>query len=830
MRRFLFRPLWLLLLAGLSFAGCSGSGKSARESGEPAKTEQGWIIESVIRDGVQMAALAAKAADPLSPQRTVEVKAAPLNQGETRPSYSVAVHLGPEKQTIEAKVVPEKTVWSAATYAEVFGKILKAFQLSPPGESPPLAEDSLVALATPVSTILQAENRRVSRLLSENPLNAEAQDQAALICAVLGLREQGRQWWDPRQACNRATAHLAMALALDPGKISDSGKVAALILGLLMDRKTDCAGRIAELEKAGAQNSRLKPWITAAKLRNSRDWRILQQAANPTMLELLEGFRAKAETVNVQSALTSLGKIDTGSFADWNRLVLQCPFTVNMGHRYALPALENEIKDAASVYGRERIRKMGNLIQFMNAEPGGAVKKTGEGTWGFQVLDDGIWGQFFQRHLFFAMGRTEYFLHDAWGVPDYAKKYDQETRAQFKGLSLFPMYEAWVAEKPGDVDEAGRAAVARLRTEHPEWVRDSLWRRMDQTLGLSQKDGYEGPSAQEWFDPMVPTGTAFAAVNRLWFLGKRKVENPDFFRPYLEIAPSRLDLKAAYVRAKYGEDPSYEVLQQEFGEALDFDLELMKKAVKARSGDPVAYPAGLLKIAEFDPEEFNALGDYYKGAGEKAKAAEAYQRYYDLAPDRVGVANRMDWLVQYYEDTGKTNEATRIAEAGAEVYSSLGLETMGDLMERREKLHLAENYFFKIGERYEDKGPLMGFYLRQAGKHPEYQKPLDGLLKELFLEGMKKVVLADFKEAPARGVRVNATSRETEKVGLLEGALIVAVNGVEVGTFEQYSILRSAGASPAFNLIVYQNGKYQEMEVSPPGRRFGVDMTTFSKQ
>jgi S1-C subfamily serine protease len=107
---------------------------------------------------------------------------------------------------------------------------------------------------------------------------------------------------------------------------------------------------------------------------------------------------------------------------------------------------------------------------------------------------------------------------------------------------------------------------------------------------------------------------------------------------------------------------------------------------------------------------------------------------------------------------------------------------------------------------------------------------LDGLLKELFPEGMKKVVLADFKTAPAMGVRVNATSGETEKVGLLEGALIVAVNGVEVGTFEQYSIIRSSGASPAFNLIVYQNGKYQEMEVSPPGRRFGVDMTTFPKK
>lgn len=824
----LFRPLLPLLLV-CGFSAWAGE-PVARRAG---MTEQGWIIETIVRDGAQMAALAAKAKDPLSPERTVEVKAEPAVQGSP-PSYQVSIRLGPEGKNFEARIIPAETVWSSSTYAACFGQILDAFQTVVPENQPVMEQNPLEALCSPLSLMLQSENRRVSRALTENPVHAEAHEQAALICAMLGLKEQGRQFWDPRRACNRAAAHLATAAALRKGRgeVSDSGKVADLILGLLLDRKEDCAKKIAELESRLPQNSKLRPWIVAARLRNSRDWRLLQKVPEPTLLELLEAFRAKCESVSSQSALEDLekNKIDADEFADVSRIILQFSTSVQLSHRFDTPAVQKEVGDQASVYGKNRIQNAQDLISLLNSAPGGAVQKSADGKFTLMVLDDGIWGQFFQRHLLYAMLDTKIFLRDRWGVKEYAERFEQESRAQFQSLSLFPLYEAWQAKQPADLAPAAREALAKVMNEHPEQVSGVFWWRISDKVGISKGDGYNGPAPSEWFNPIVPTGTAFSALPRLFFLAKEQVKDPGFLRPYLEIAPSRVDLRVAYVKSKYGDEPPAQVLKEEFGEAMEFNLDLMKMNAATLKNDPAAYPVALGKIAGLEAKEFETLAEYQLKAGNPAKAAEAYQNFFDRAPDRVGVANSMGWLVNYYEENGRQNEATKIAEAGAEVYSYAGLEIMAKLMERREKFHLAESYYAKIAERYDDKTPLAGFYLRNKKQNPNYEAAAEQQKKEIFPDGLQKVALSDFKDAPDRGVLTEQGNELTEKAGLQKGAIIVALDGIRVATMEQYLSLRAENASPVLKLIVYQNGKYQEIEASPPGKRFGIGLSTFSRK
>lgn len=58
---------------------------------------------------------------------------------------------------------------------------------------------------------IEAENVRISEWLSEEPDNPFAQEQAALVLGTLAMKENSGWFWDPRDICNHAAAHLAVA-------------------------------------------------------------------------------------------------------------------------------------------------------------------------------------------------------------------------------------------------------------------------------------------------------------------------------------------------------------------------------------------------------------------------------------------------------------------------------------------------------------------------------------------------------------------------------------------------------------------------------------------
>jgi tetratricopeptide (TPR) repeat protein len=147
--------------------------------------------------------------------------------------------------------------------------------------------------------------------------------------------------------------------------------------------------------------------------------------------------------------------------------------------------------------------------------------------------------------------------------------------------------------------------------------------------------------------------------------------------------------------------------------------------------DPTKYREAFLRVCELDPNEYLDLGKYLVKNDRKAEAVEAFQKAVDLAPNRVGVANGVDWLVNYYYDQGESKKALEVADMAADVYSYRGLETKAKLMEKMKNYPEAERIYLAIDERYDDKKVVFNFYQRafRATNDAEYQRKLDAMKK-----------------------------------------------------------------------------------------------------
>ena len=163
-------------------------------------------------------------------------------------------------------------------------------------------------LTTPLTAQIEEQNQRLSDRLQTHPLDARAHAQAALLLGTLAMRENPGLLWNPRGLCNRAVAHLAVARALSPDP-SECGEVAELLVGLIIDTKADCQQRIAALQTRVTAHPELGPWATAAALRNTRDYRLLANPKDATLLERLELFRALSEAISTASTCVPPARI-----------------------------------------------------------------------------------------------------------------------------------------------------------------------------------------------------------------------------------------------------------------------------------------------------------------------------------------------------------------------------------------------------------------------------------------------------------------------------------------------------------------------------------------
>ncbi len=355
-----------------------------------------------------------------------------------------------------------------------------------------------------------------------------------------------------------------------------------------------------------------------------------------------------------------------------------------------------------------------------------------------------------------------------------------------------------------------------LFNAHPEWAPDSLvWMRFPGDIDTPKLK----QATRAWFSPLVIHGTAYGAMRNPGASSDAQIGELYAMAP-LQIVVAQTELKRLY-----GDHYTIDQYRKVMGPLLDYEVEVIDDAKNATDLTFDQRVQLAEQSAAINPDSYYDLAQLYVDNHKDDKAAAAYQEWFDKGTDRVGVANGMEWLVNYYYDHGQSDKAMAIASNVAEVYSYRGLETMMHLQEKMGHLDEAESYGQKINERYNDSSPLAQLYARQAAKgQAGYQAKFDAAAASAFPQGMKKVTLATFSAPPTVGTQFVETNDAMSAAGLSSDQVIVALDGYGVGSEAQYMFIRSLSDSPVLHFIVWDGKAYREITANRPGRRFGVDM------
>ena len=95
---------------------------------------------------------------------------------------------------------------------------------------------------------------------------------------------------------------------------------------------------------------------------------------------------------------------------------------------------------------------------------------------------------------------------------------------------------------------------------------------------------------------------------------------------------------------------------------------------------------------------------------------------------------------------------------------------------------------------------------------------------------MEHVTLNMLHGPPTDGVLIEQENNLLKSAGLKKGDVIVAVYGLRVHTFKQYTYGREVKSTPELDLIVWQGDGYHEIKSSPPDHRFGVAFGDYQSQ
>jgi tetratricopeptide (TPR) repeat protein len=461
---------------------------------------------------------------------------------------------------------------------------------------------------------------------------------------------------------------------------------------------------------------------------------------------------------------------------------------------------------------------------MLNRSATRCATQTLEGHIQLEVLSWGTLAAFHQRHISHSIVNAYDVMKNKWAVADRAKEFRQSVEQLLGQMTLFPIVEKMIAVDSPDFGEAVAKAAAFAR-EHPELVTSVGWagwsvKSKTRTLPLTP------PEAGAWFSDSPPMGTIYD----FRFRNRRFQTQRDPPAQLAELAPYNYDVLHANMMKKFPVHHTAEETAACFAAIKDFDIYALFDIADQCTDRPELYGKVMNQICALQPDYYVNLGLYYIDKQMAPEAAAALQAAFDRAADRVYVANNCGWLVSYYFDNGRRDEAMKIATDAAEAYSYSGLQTMATLLEKMGRLREAEDYYKKIRERYSESYELDGFYVRHQGEDPAYARIAAQQTAMLFPSGLQKVNLQDFSAAPVDGVLIKTSSDKIRRANLWPGNIIVAIDGVRVHSQPQYFHVRGLTLDPNMALIVWNGREYVERRINTPGRRLKCDLEDFKAQ
>ncbi len=822
-------------LLAILFAVTAGATEPAAANAEnrrKPRTEVEWEIAEIVAHIAETAAYAKT--KTLDPHFQVDVVDRPSAKG-----LWVAVQTSGSEPVLISEIATGDFTVSFESYVGLTTELLARFGLR--AESATISDGAalLQRLTDFTLTQLQTENQRVSAWLTREPLNPAAHEEAALILAALGLKERaGYHLADQREACLKATAHLALATSLR-GEKGELGMVGRLARESILASYGDDAGvadRLKMWRALGKPSRGEEAWLNALTLYCTGDWRVLNQPLTASLLERMMYVQALRVHRGTSSALGFFRKRNAEVISDWGQIF--APYNVESGNIFAKATFFLALKDVGDIYKSTTGRSPAlsdRLADILSAKVTRGVEADPEGQH-LVVIPWSTWSRFFERHLIHAVLDAHSHLVTQLGLREEGKTLRVQAEKLLEGVELFPLLRSLLLNnKPHEEKDAKdtpiwtadpetmRAAYAFLES-NPQRVTAAMWFHITGPAGAIHPPG--APGYHAWFavgpaGPLDVTHSPFAGYNvaavpdaRLELLARRM--------PYsfgvLEMCARRTHRTPATVAQ----------FDQLYSSLVETDEDVMKRRA-ALLGDDTESLHEYEKIAALDPDEWSSVAARLVEKGHDDEAAVAYQREMDEAYNRVHACNDAKWLVDYYVDKNNVEEARKVATMAAEVYCSAGLETMARFYESQKQYDDAERFYKKMVERYSEETELSAFYVRHEKQGGGRFKALAAAgLKKLFPDGPERVKLSDFSGPPSDGVEVQSDSERSRRIGIAKGVIIGALDGYRVHSLHQYERVKALSRKPESALVYWDGKTWAETTGSGRLRRIGATMGTYA--
>lgn len=792
--------------------------------------EESWIVGETARDIAEMLTFARNQSLPAEKEFAFSASRSSRSAGDAGPRYTVSFSQA-SGQPIRQELTFSQHIWAPASYEPLAAAAVQALGLR---AAPAQSESRILqALEQPLSAVLEQESQRVSGRLAQSMLDPGAHEEAALILGTLALREAAGGFSDIRQTLCRMAAHLAVAASLRRPTSSATADYANALLLTLVVRQRDALAQIDQMERAGAPLAGAA-FLRALRIRNTHDWRILKSPAGASLLERLEHHRALAVSLGTSHALESfLSWKQAPRLGDWGRILFEARATVEAGNLMVptmIPSEVEEIADTWHAYHGTALQAAA-IASELNARPTRLLASGGRERPTPRVIGWGVWARFFQRNICFEALESTLHLKHMVGLPDDASGMRIGLTQSLASLELAPRLITdpnWDPARDGS--EPPLAArrrehcprAAELTREAPERLTPFVWNGLEGSCDVWTKGNLVKRS--RWFNALTPSGTALEGMRRAERLRIPDLVEDKAFGTLHELAPFEASL--ALLVAPPGDDETHDEVASAYGPLADYDVRAMRRLARTLHKDVAAARKAYARIASLDPDTYLTLGAYLEDVGLEDEAAAAYENGIAKGRDRVSVANSILWLVGYYCDRNRTGRAGEIAKIAADVYSALGLQAMGYLMERTGRYSDAEAWYQRIVERYDYRGTLEDFYIRYERRIGDgrFRNQAAAALASRFPAGLQRVALGELVSPPLNSpelVRISGKFQKSTAFGLLKDDVVVALNGYRIHNDAQYQCVWTLDDKPEAAVIVWRNGRYIEIKGKMRRMRYG---------
>jgi tetratricopeptide (TPR) repeat protein len=819
----------ITLATGCKPQASTGATTSSGYFHTPFQSESQFIVEAIVSDLAEQMYYAANHRLPETNFFSVAATEKPGSPTDA-PVYELQINLNQKPSGLKLDLNVNGPIWSPEMYRDVATALAQAVGLGA-GITNEVGDPALLSkLLDGTPETIEQENQTLSAALEKEFTNPELHEQAALLLGAFLLRDHSGHFFEIRSPLCRLTAHLALARFL---RGADSfGVNGRLAKAMLLTLEGDEAPALEQLKTLDMNSTVVAGMVRALQARNTGDFRPLTDTAGRTRVESVAWFAAMADYVSTPIAWVKLDDEQKRTI-DFVRVANEEGYSVEIGHELLQASIPLELQEIRSVYKLSHDRELsrGELISSLNALPERCFATGSDGAVHVRVIGWGQWAAFLQRHLCHAVQQNFYFMNSMWGVPDDAKEFAAKCEPEFGGLRLYPFVRRFnctdVNAYHQSVDDGFKVTVAT-----PQLVSAECWNYL--CYRVSFAPWYKpnpNPHVNEWHNHNPPPGTVYNLHPRLNH--PSLIDRSDAiakFEQLHQLAPYDCRIGNFIIKKKYGGRPTRDQAMALYGAMLPYSVTALRTVAGTVYDQPDQYEKLMLQAAELNPACYYDIGDYALNHTNDDQAALYIDKACDTDPDSVRVASHAIWRVRHYLKEGQTDKAREIADFAGEVYSHRGLEAKAIFFETTTNYDGAFEWYAKIDERYEDPGPLLHFCARYQSLtgdqrfEPEVQKRI----RKLFPKGIEKVALSDFHGPPADGVLIKEENDLLKSAGLNKGDVIVAVYGVRVHNFQQYTYSRELKNIPELDLIAWHGGAYHEFKPSPPNHLFGLDFGDYN--